>query len=137
MGCGARDRVAHNEAMMAMVRGQCFEIPTSTPSLEMHWGHGPGTGWGLRRRVAWARRCLEAQGFVVTICVVGRKYKLQRVGALPPSRLPEQDRFGLAAVLTAHRRDQPDPEPGGVREPRRPPTDPGSLTAAVDPRDAP
>jgi hypothetical protein len=129
----AKDRQALNEALMAMVRGKPFEVPASTPSLRLEGGRGPGTGWGVRRRMVKARRSLEAQGFVVTTCVVGRKYKLQRWGVLPPGGPTEQDRLGLAAVLTAHRPRRSGPETGGVREPRRPPNDPGSLAAAVDP----
>lgn len=118
---------------MAIGRGAGGEIPASTGSVNIEWGYGPGSGWGLRRRVRRAKRQLEVQGFEVTTCVVGRKYKLGRMGALPRASEPEQDRLGLAAVLKAHRRDaQPGGGPAGVREPRRPRLDPGSLAATAD-----
>lgn len=53
-----------------------------------------------RARGLRVRRALEAQGFVVTTCVVGRRYRLVRAGLLPSEK---QDRLGMAAVVIADR----------------------------------
>jgi hypothetical protein len=66
----------------------------------MTWEAGPGQGWGLRSKVRRVRRALETQGFVVTTCAVGRRYRLVRAGLLPSAK---QVRLGMAAVVIAER----------------------------------
>jgi hypothetical protein len=96
-------RRTFNEAMIASgQRGfRAFPtVPAAVHRVPITWKCGPGHGWGLRLKVRRVRRALEAQGFVVTTCVVGRRYRLVRSGLLPSEK---QDRLGMAAVVIADR----------------------------------
>jgi len=99
---------AHNEEMLRAARThyRLFPmLPTTWNKFKMEWSNGPGTGWWVRTEVRRVKRALEAQGFDVTLCRVGRAYLLVRAGVVAPR---DQDRFGMAAKPKAQRRSLAD-----------------------------
>ena len=126
------ERRAFIEAMIASSRTGYRTFPTMPSAIcrvPMEWGFGPACGWGLRRKVRRVRTALESQGFVVTTCVVGRRYRLVRDRLVSWQK---QDRLGMAAVLVAERPATEGGDPAGDREPRFSPHGSPSGTRRVE-----